>query len=59
MIVLDLLRNSIFLSLQDRRFQPIISESYLQLALYELNNLLDEWRGNIPFQTQFITRFLR
>ena len=47
-----LVDNAIFLSLQDARFQPDINSNYAEFALYEFNNLLDEWRDRIPYSQE-------
>lgn len=51
MIVQELITNAVYNSLQDREFQPQINSGYMLFGLYELNNILDEWRDKIPFDS--------
>lgn len=47
-----LVESAIFLSLQDRQYQPDINAGYQASALNQLNLLLDEWRDEIPFASE-------
>lgn len=47
--VQSIITDAIYLSLQDRQFQPDINAGYLDFGLNQLNLILDEWRNLIPF----------
>lgn len=49
MNVQGVIAQAIYKSLQDRQFQASINPGYSAFALFELNNILDEWRDKIPF----------
>jgi hypothetical protein len=51
MMVQELITNAIYKSLQDREFNPVVNSGYVLFGLYELNNILDEWRDKIPYNS--------
>jgi hypothetical protein len=52
MKVKSLVDQAIFLSVQDAEFQPDIEQTYASFAVNEINNLLDEWRDQIPYSNE-------
>jgi hypothetical protein len=54
MIVKEILTNAIYKSLQDRALNPVVDPGFLLFFLFEFNQLLDEWRDHIPFNS-FVT----
>lgn len=52
MLVQQILTNAVYLSVQDRAFQPIVEEHNKIVALDQLNFVLDDWRDMIPYQSQ-------
>jgi hypothetical protein len=54
MIVKEILTNAIYKSLQDRALNPVVDPGFLLFALFEFNQLLDEWRDHIPYNS-FVT----
>jgi len=51
MIVKQLITDAIYKSLQDRELDPVVNSGYLLWGLEELNNILDEWRDKIPYNS--------
>ena len=49
MNVQAIIAEAIYKSLQDRQFTPSVNPGYSAFALFELNNILDEWRDKIPW----------
>ncbi len=47
--VQSIITEAVYLSIQDRQFQPDIDAGYLYFGLNQLNKLLDGWRNLIPF----------
>lgn len=53
MNVQKLVTSAIFKAgLQDREHQPMVNAGYQDTALDFMNNILDEWRDNIPYANQ-------
>ena len=51
MIVKQLITDAIYKSLQDRELDPVVNSGYLLWGLEEFNNILDEWRDKIPYNS--------
>lgn len=51
MIVKEILTNAIYKSEQDRALNPVVDAGLLLFALFEFNQLLDEWRDHIPYNS--------
>jgi len=54
MIVEEIITNAIYKSLQDRALNPVVDPGFLLFGLSEFNQLLDEWRDHIPYNS-FVT----